>query len=120
MREIKFRVQNFKKQWVYFHLFGIKPIYSLDETLGEFTGLCDKNGKEIYEGDLLKLTNRRLKECIGAHREILLVGFNHGSFMCARGIDPYNMDTYLYLCSGERVEIIGNIYENPELLNEDK
>jgi len=67
--------------------------------LMQFTGLKDKNGKEIYEGDI-----------VSAFGRTSAVKFHDGYFDC--GIDyiesqSLNVDSY---------EIIGNIYENPELL----
>lgn len=71
--------------------------------LQQFTGLKDKNGKEIYEGDIMDAR----PECGGIHD----VKFLYEYHVAGLGID----------CSGnmgmEHMEIIGNIYENPELLS---
>jgi uncharacterized phage protein (TIGR01671 family) len=74
--------------------------------LMQFTGLLDKNGKEIYEGDVVKLDSWNPSVC-----EVV---FNRGGF-CFRFTkdDGYYPDgKYL-----EEGEVIGNIYQNPELLN---
>jgi len=100
------------------------------DTVGQFTGLCDKNGKEIYEGDILK-------DCwADGSVGIELVGFENGSF---GSMDNY---TYQSLQKGYKyprfnhkflysmfdgtaknfisVDVIGNIYDTPELLKPNK
>lgn len=98
--------------------------------LSQFTGLLDKNGKEIYEGDIVRL-----------HRFIQVLGENMGVMEGEEEIDcevtfsywgvgfksikiPSDFMLYSdYEANNdieEQVEIIGNIYENPELLNEAK
>ncbi len=72
----------------------------------EFTGLKDKNDQEIYEDDIVRLQNR-----IGAveYREDF-AGFKVGDEFGTRELNQYYSD----------LEIIGNIYENPELLLDNK
>lgn len=73
----------------------------------QFTGLTDKNGKEIYEGDVVKtvwVSNDPADEMI----EVSEVVYKDGAFYT---------DEYLLSETNEATEIIGNIYENPELLN---
>lgn len=68
--------------------------------LMQFTGLLDKNGKEIYEGDLTSCLGNKPKEVI----------FHKGCFCHKVGEKDYHI-------FGEKDwEIIGNIYENPELI----
>jgi hypothetical protein len=78
-----------------------KPFESTDEwKVMQFTGLHDKSGKEVYEGDIVK------KESNG---DLRVVSFKDGIFA------PY---PWTYGGWNEVSEVIGNIYENPELLNE--
>ena len=68
------------------------------------TGLKDKNGKEIYEEDILSL-----------HQYYYLVGwYKYGWFL--RAIDNFN--DLKPISAYKNLKIIGNIYENPELLKE--
>lgn len=73
----------------------------------EFTGLKDKNGKKIYEGDILKYSMPNYPEK-GLAEYIEEVSFVDGVF---------TLDGYAPVYTGnETGEVIGNIYENPELL----
>lgn len=65
-----------------------------DDVLMQFTGLLDKNGKEIYEGDILRGLGK--------------VYFHQGKFCVEYGEE--------WGWISKNAEIIGNIYENPELL----
>lgn len=78
----------------------------------QFTGLPDKNGKEIYEGDIVRQKFPYDSEDLSNENsiEIGTVVFNLGQFE----INNYP----LYICVDFDAEIIGNIHENPELLNQ--
>ena len=77
-----------------------------DMILMQYTGLHDKNGKEIYEGDIVKIKYR--DEDIGK------VIYEHNGF----SIDVTNMNKNYGRVSfvNNFMEVIGNIYDNPELL----
>lgn len=88
-------------------------VYS--ETLGQFTGLCDKNGKRIFEGDIVeaKLTNGNYQ---GFSWGLQIVSFKKGAFglMNAKKeltpFESYNPNVGF--------EVVGNIYDNNELLKD--
>jgi uncharacterized phage protein (TIGR01671 family) len=101
---------------------GIVPIndlttrsidYSEEYELMQFTGLHDKNGKEIYEGDILKLQYPVNYGFAGKynHEIIVTILFDNGSFWF-KGDGYTDCNWHFY----NEYEVIGNIYENPELL----
>jgi hypothetical protein len=83
---------------------GANPESNGAYILMQFTGLHDKNGKEIYEGDILK-TN---------HTDSLTVVFENGSFCFVNNINSGS--DRLHQNRTEKLFVIGNIYENPELI----
>ena len=107
--DIKYRqwLKDFKR----FHYWGfldggfVGPVLGLGNPHGEnqvFTGLLDKNGKEIFEGDVLERSDG----------ERWQVHFEDGAFWA--GFQRRGGIALWYLVDG--LEIIGNIYENPNLL----
>lgn len=89
-----------------------------DMELMQFTGLLDKNGKEIYEGDIM---------CPYAYNKnpkySAKVIFLDGGFMLSGGISSFRRlieSLHHSRKSGNEYEIIGNIYENPELLKDNQ
>ncbi len=88
--------------------------------LQQYTGLKDKNGQGIYEGDILKYDEDKCPHCkklIYDKHDLYVIKWN--AEMCQ--FDCTNEDNYMSPEIWERdMEIIGNIYENPELLEVDK
>lgn len=86
-----------------------------DLPIMQFTGLIDKNGKEIYEGDIMYFpeNEQNIWEMQDIKKPII---FERGAFR----VDVY--DTFKKVLDDETAsegEIIGNIYENPELLTKE-
>lgn len=129
-REIKFRVYD-KKLKKYMTLKEYQDLHAIEvETDGtlilspryrfmdsmmidtdafdvqEFTGLHDKNGKEIYEGDILPFTMYDLKT------EYYYIVFRNGEFEAINKQDT----NFIWRSAWKESTVIGNIYENPDLL----
>lgn len=141
MRKIKFRgVSTDEGKWLvgafipngnspciapFGELFHLEEV--IPDTVGEFTGMLDKNGKEIYEGDILKgHTNKWRLESKPVPHEF--VGYVRWESQCdvglqwvltsmdSMGSSPLNL--YAHCCAIDYSTgiIIGNIHDNPELL----
>lgn len=95
-----------------YRVFTRKP----DMVLMQFTGLLDKSGKEIYEGDILRLYGNALAQMTWVDRAVRMIGFGAVEFRRGdeRVIDTADVKTFAREMG--RSEVIGNIYENPELL----
>lgn len=122
MREIKFRGKRIDNgQWVYGDIYiqgdkvgivtdeicgEVAIIDEVDpETVGQFTGQHDKNGKEIYEGDILLIAN--IKKSVVKWNE------RNSSF---HTVEPVNEIESVHLFGTFLTEKIGNVWDNPELL----
>ena len=118
MIEIKFRVwikisQQFATWEDICHKKNLHRLIDNPEyIIMQYTGIKDKDGVEIYEGDILEAFN------ILGEKEILPVVFVDGAFMGKRLEDEEFPYFYLFANKSfsKTYKVVGNIYENPELL----
>lgn len=135
MREIKFRGLyrlNGLDCWAYGFPFidkiaqisNGKNVYNvIPSTIGQFTGLKDKNGQEIFERDICKIFRPKDANSTDAGQMICIseVIFKNGSFAYYRkDVIGRNISFFLGYIESENIEIIGNIHQNQELLNENR
>ena len=130
MREIKFRAKRTDNgAWVYGDLTHVQRIntkeeaeqsgrrsepvvrianYDVDEqTIGQYTGLKDKNGREIYEGDIICYRDAKFQTHIVYHNGGFYFSHFGGTTFTAIGDHEIN-----------KFVVVGNIHDNPELLTE--
>lgn len=115
MENIEFRgLKKDKSGWIYgmpshdfTHIFNAEQTNSPDnyeiipETIGQFTGFLDKNGKKIYSGDFIKRGENQFHSVI----------FRDGKFVLKfRDINPY-----IYFSENSVYEILGNFHENHDM-----
>ena len=144
MREIKFRAwfEKFKemytvnmidlqKEIAYFDKYNYRSFYDIE--LMQYTGLKDKNNKEIYEGDMVKLIHTGIKisadRLEDLKRFVGIIKYENGIFKIVRTekslieskyfeIEQKKVSEIFIYSKLYDLEVVGNIYENPELLGE--
>jgi len=116
MREIKFRGKTvYGNSWfqglltkdslgLYYISRNGRYEQVISESIGQYTGLKDKNGNEIYEGDTLK---------VNGYNTPLSVVFRFGAFLLVNQFSECDLAAFSD-CS----EIIGNVYDTPELMKD--
>lgn len=140
MREIKFRGKTLSGKWIYGYLsevrtrilnteyiskvifenlttfntdnfhFVVRDCEVSQESIGQYTGMKDKNGKEIYEGDVV------LQQGYHGNKEPMIVRFESGVFIV--GYHDGSSTNRRPMLLNKKSEVIGNIYDNPELLED--
>ena len=110
MRDIRFRAwDKLDKKFVKYITMTVEGLLGVSRPesyeLMQYTGLKDKNGKEIYESDIVKVFNGVCKVIYSND----ICCYEGKSILGSRAL-------YGYAQEKEGIEVIGNIYENPELL----
>lgn len=127
MRDIKFRAKlSYANDWVYGSLvrdsltdrYDIRDVARIyypvsNPTICEYVGLKDRNGKEIYEGDIVDAVFEEDGVIIRNRAQVV---FDNGCWVIKW--QEFKNTDYLY-DDIEWLEVIGNIYDNPELLLEE-
>lgn len=140
MREIKFRAQDYSCKWQYGFVAKVNessviiPLkqedsvaqYVISETIGQYTGLNDINGKEVYEGDIVIIdgepNNRRV---VVYYEEAFNIATIEEYDYLQKGEHPYLNDYAHMTCLNEwsntgLVRVLGNVHDDPELLDNNK
>lgn len=124
--KVKLNGEKIKSNWVYGGIFPQNgdgdfaiiyqqeptiekyPVYA--DTVGQYTGLTDKNGKKIFEGDIVKYGDTVHKVVFEQRNGTAYFGLVYST------LETLSFGYYQDL---KQIEVIGNIYDNPELLGEE-
>ncbi len=133
MREILFRGKTIKESFAYGLLSHIgnawyisnkagspKAYEVIPNTIGQYTGLVDKNGKKIFEGDIVDYEDEAPGQ-YEYHDSLIInrgvIEYSEGCFYWTNAVNANLLDS-VYKGVAD-CEVIGNIFDNPELLTED-
>lgn len=105
--ELKYTSFILKDEFMDWGLGGLAGYEVIPKTIGQFTGLTDKNGNKIFEGDIVKCLSLEY----GYVNKEVYYAEDRARFVLGSLGSDYDFEEYI------NVEVIGNIYDNPELLH---
>lgn len=110
--ELKYTHFIFKDICLDFNLGGLQEFEVIPDTIGQYTGLTDKNGKKIFEGDILEFSDRMVSVFWHPHS-----GCWDSNFL--KFTNKENGREDMSPCRWSyRAKVVGNIHDNPELLGD--
>ena len=103
---------DFKDWRVYYEAYGLRNYWNKNVVLMQSTGLHDKQGVEIFQGDVVKIVYDG-EPFIG----VVVYDLGEADFKATNNREDYG-NNFQYLTVGESIEVIGDIHKNPELLED--
>ena len=120
--ELKYTHFIYQDVFMDFGLGGLKKIEVVPETVGQYTGLTDKNGTKIFEGDIVTYEDAEA-DYEGYHDNVFLncgeVEISAWDGICFTNRQTVEMSDLYESETMVDCEVIGNIYDNPKLLRSD-
>ena len=101
------------KDWrVYYEAYGLRSYWTKNIVLMQSTGLHDKHGVKIFEGDIVEIIYDG-----ESFTGVVVYDLEETDFKATNGNEDYG-NNFQYLTVGESIEVIGNVWENEDLLND--
>jgi uncharacterized phage protein (TIGR01671 family) len=101
---------DFKDWRVYYEAYGLRSYWNKNVALMQSTGLHDKHGVEIFQGDVVKIVYDG-----EPFTGVVVYDLGEADFKATNNHEDYG-NNFQYLTVGESIEVIGDIHKNPELL----
>ena len=101
---------DFKDWRVYYEAYGLRSYWNKNVALMQSTGLYDRHGVEIFQGDVVEIIYDE-EPFIG----VVVYDLGEADFKATNNREDYG-NNFQYLTVGESIEVIGNVHQHPELL----
>ena len=103
---------DFRDWRVYYEAYGLRSYWNKNVVLMQSTGLYDRHGVEIFQGDVVKIVYDG-----EPFTGVVVYDLGEADFKATNGHEDYG-NNFQYLTVGESIEVIGDIHKNPELLED--